>query len=107
MKKKHFTTKRFGAGTPGWGVHSAIAQEKFRAQAEEIMHDFLVDELSEEYYEQLRYEAACTSLKELYQWMQTIDTPSKKRRQAEAFYEQKLQHLKELAKKYDQSPYCL
>jgi hypothetical protein len=104
--KKHFSTKKANHQIEGWGRGSSMAEDQFKNQAEQIMHDFLIDELSQEYYDQLRYEAACVSLKTLRTWMNTIEG-QKKFEQAERFYQQKLAHLQGMASQYNASPYCL
>jgi hypothetical protein len=88
------------------GKHYAQARFNYTTKAEEILLDFIIDELGENAYKQLRYEAACTSLKELKDKISAMPS-GKIKQQALGFYEDKLQHLEEEARNYSLTPYTL
>lgn len=86
--------------------HYNAAQSIYITEAEKCLEDFILDELGEDFYKQLRYEAACTSLKALERQI-THMQEGKVKRQTIKFYDQKRKQLEEEACKYDQTPYTL
>jgi uncharacterized protein (DUF2164 family) len=95
MKKKQYISR-----------HYSTAQSIYTIEAEKCLEDFILDELGEDFYKQLRYEAACTSLKALKKQISEMQE-GKVKRQTVIFYEQKRRQLEEEASKYDQTPYTL
>jgi hypothetical protein len=88
------------------GKHYIQTRYDYTCKAEEILHDFIIDELSECGYKQLRYEAACTSLKELKNKIDAMPT-GKIKDQAFGFYRSKLSQLEQEALNYSSTPYTL
>lgn len=88
------------------GKHYAQTRFSYISKAEEILLDFIIDELGENDYKQLRYEAACTSLKESKGIIDAMPS-GKIKQQALAFYEDKLNQLEKESANYSATPYTL
>ena len=81
-----------------------MAQNEYSKISQAIHKDFLADELGEEFARQLHYEAACTGLKELKKYIDSLES-HKKQPQAMKFYEEKLEHLRNIAHQFKRTPY--
>jgi hypothetical protein len=90
-----------------FGKHYQSTRQKYLTKAKEIFDDFIIDELGgEKIYKQLRYEAACECLKEIFQ--EIMQMPSgKTRQQAYLFYQHKLAQLEKELANYSRTPYTI
>lgn len=89
-----------------FGHHYSRAHASYIADAHKLLEEFILDELGEAYHKQLRYEAACTSLKKLGEKIEAMEE-GKARRQSQLFYDQKRRQLEEEAANYEVTPYTL
>lgn len=99
MKNKQFVH-------PPSGRHYHKARLDFIQNARQNLDDFIIDELGEDYYQQLRYEAACTALKDIKKEMDAM-VDGKAKRQIHSFYLEKLELLEGKASEFDSTPYTL
>jgi hypothetical protein len=81
-------------------------KHKYVQMAQQIHQDFVADALGEDVERQLRYEAACTSLKEIKKHIDSM-VGGKMRDQSLLFYDEKLRQLQEHANEYEATPYTL
>ena len=82
------------------------ARKSFSEEAKNIFRDFLMDELGEDFYNQLRYEAACTALKDLKKRIEKAKS-YKEQKQLNTFYVEKLEELKEKSFQFKATPYTV
>jgi hypothetical protein len=81
-------------------------KHKYMQMAQQMHQDFIVDALGEDVEKQLRYEAACTSLKEIKKDIDSMASGNM-RDQFLLFYDEKLRQLQERANEHEATPYTL
>jgi hypothetical protein len=82
------------------------ARKSFLEEAKNIFREFLIDELGEDFYDQLRYEAACTALKDLKRRIEKTKG-YKEQKQLNTFYIEKLEELKGKSSQFKATPYTV